>query len=330
MIENGVETKIQNIMKNRTMSGIAIVCLALSTGLLSCKKDNASPNASEGIPTVLAYDKNDYLNDAADNAVPDESEMQTVDNSNALTASVITAGTRKNLIFHTSSETSTALSPLLNISFTQWASIQKYSTYSVQKVNTYARTGSNSLRFELRKTDGDIGNSKRAEASRYTKSEPSIKVERWYGESIYLPASYVTDPAPELVTQWHTDAGSPPLALWTHNGQWRVTMFGNQQTVIGTYEKDRWVDWVYHVKWSAGSDGLVEIWKDGVKVFTKNGPNIYSNSIGGAYLRVGIYKWVWKSGSKPASTTTNRIMYIDDVRIGGELATYNDVAPGNY
>jgi Polysaccharide lyase len=324
--------KFKIIMKNRTWNGIAILCFILSTALLSCQKESATPNGATGADNAspLTYDKNDYLNDAADNAVPDESEMETVDNSNALTASVTTAGTRRNLIFHSNNESTSTLSPLRNTSFTQWASIQKFSSYSVQRVNTLSRFGTSSLRFELRKTDGDIGWSKRAEASRYTKSEPSQKCERWYGESIYLPSDYVTDPAPELVTQWHTDAGSPPLALWTHNGKWRITMFGNQQTTIATYEKNKWVDWVYHVKWSAGSDGLVEVWKDGVKVFTKTGANIYSNSIGGAYMRVGVYKWVWKSGSNPASTTTKRIMYVDEVRIGGELATYNDVAPGNY
>lgn len=314
-------------MKNRNWNSIATLCIALSITLLSCKKDSV-----EMAQKPLTFDKNDYLNDVADNAAPDESEMEFVDNSNALSAPVISAGTRQNLIFHSNNEASTTLSPCYNTSFTQWGSLQRYSkTYSVQRVSSpAARCGSYSVRFELRKTDGDIGWSKRSEACRYSKSEPQQRAERWYGESVYLPSEYVTDPAPELVTQWHTDAGSPPLALWTQNGEWRITVFGKYQTKLGAYEKNKWVDWVYHVKWSPSSDGLIEVWKDGKLVMSRTGANIYSNSIGGAYMRIGIYKWPWKSGSNPASTTTKRIMYVDEVRIGGELATYYDVAPGNY
>jgi len=314
-------------MKNQKWLSIAMLCIGLSTLMLSCQKESA-----QAAKEPLTFDKNDYLNDIADNATPDESEMQYAPiNENAASASVTSAGTRRNLIFHSTNEASTTLTPCYNTSFTQWASIQRYDrTYSVTRVNSLARFGSYSLRFELRKTDGDIGWSKRAEACRYTKSEPAQKCERWYAASTYLPSDYTTDPSPELVTQWHTDAGSPPLALWTHNGQWRITIFGKYQTKLGNYEKNKWVDWVYHVKWSAGADGLIEIWKDNKLVFTKVGANIYSNSIGGAYMRVGIYKWPWKSGSNPASTTTKRVMYIDEVRIGGENATYYDVAPGNY
>jgi hypothetical protein len=313
-------------MKNQIIQRILLLCLTFSVAFVSCKKDNADVIAQD----PASYDKNDYPGVEGDNAIPDESETLDAINPFAAAAAVTTAGARRNLIFYSTNEASSALSPVYNVSFTQWASLQRYSTaYSVQRSTDFARFGNYSIRFELRKTDGDIGNSKRSEALRYTKSEPLTKCERWYGASTYLPTDYVTDPAAELVTQWHTDAGSPPLALWTQNGQWKVVIMG-KITVLGNYEKNKWVDWVYHVKWSPTSDGLVEIWKDGVKVISKAGANIYSNAIGGAYFRVGIYKWPWKQGSNPASTTTKRVMYVDEARVGGELATYYDVAPGNY
>ncbi len=313
-------------MNNPINNRLLILCLAFSVAFVSCKKENADIAAQ--LPVSL--DKNDYMANEADNIPPDESETLNAINPFGLTASVTMAATRKNLIFYSTNEAANALSPCYNVSFTQWASLQRYSTaYSVQRSTGFARFGNYSIRFELRKTDGDIGGSKRAEALRYTRSEPLTKCERWYGASTFLPTEYVTDPAAELVTQWHTDAGSPPLALWTQNGQWKVVIMG-KITVLGNYEKNKWVDWVYHVKWSSASDGLVEIWKDGVKVISKAGANIYSNAIGGAYFRVGLYKWPWKQGSNPASTTTKRVMYVDETRVGGELATYYDVAPGNY
>jgi hypothetical protein len=312
-------------MKNQ-INGLLLLCLVFSVSFVSCKKENA--DVVTQLPT--SFDKNDYMSNEADNIAPDESEMLDAINPFAAAAAVTIAGTRKNLIFHSTNEASSALSPVYNVSFTQWASLQRYSTsYSVQRSTNFARFGNYSIRFELRKTDGDIGGSKRSEALRYTKSEPLRNVERWYGASTFLPTEYVTDPAAELVTQWHTDAGSPPLALWTQNGQWKVIIMG-QATVLGNYQRNVWVDWVYHVKWSSTSDGLIEVWKNGVKVISKAGANIYANSIGGAYFRVGLYKWPWKQGSNPASTTTTRIMYVDEARVGGELATYYDVAPGNY
>ncbi len=313
-------------MKNLTLNRIAMLCLTLSVALLSCKKDSAV--LADLFPT--SFDKNDYPGEEGDNVAPDESEMLDAINPFGATASTTSAGTRKNLIFHSNNESATALSPCYNVSFTQWASLQRWSRdYSINRSTNFARFGNYSIRFELRKTDGIIGNSKRSEALRYTKSEPTIACERWYAASTFLPNEYVTDPAAESVMQWHTDAGAPPLSLWTQGGKWKVMLFGGKYAyTLGNYEKNKWNDWVWHVKWSPNSDGLIELWKNGVKVFTKTGANIYANSIGGAYFRVGLYKWPWKTGS--TSTTSTRIMYVDESRMGSENATYYDVAPGNY
>jgi hypothetical protein len=173
-----------------------------------------------------------------------------------------------------------------------------------------------------------VARSKRCESSRGTKAEPTVRVERWYGASYFLPSAYVSDQAPELLTQWHTVAGgSPPLALWTQNGQWNILIFGKKRKIIGNYEKNKWTDFVFHVKWSPYSDGFIEVWKDGAKVFTYSGANIYKGTSYGAYMKTGIYKWPWKAGSYH-STTTKRVVYIDDVRIGNSAATYKDVVPG--
>lgn len=309
-------------MKNRTRNGMIMLCVLLSASILSCKKEDSSSTADD---TPVSY-----VNDPSDLAVPDEPPIENDGNAFAATASSLTVGSRKNLLFNFTTEASTSLTTLSYNSFTAYGSLQKFGTYSINRVNTTARTGSYSTRYELRKTDGLIGYGKRSEALRYSKSEPVAKVERWYAASYYLPTDYVTDAAPEIVTQWHTNVGSPPLALWTQNGQWRITRFGNKQTILGAYTKNKWTDFVFHVKWSTGSDGLVEAWKDGVKVLTFNGPTLLSGTTYGAYMRTGLYKWPWNPTSSIVSTTTKRVMYVDDVRIGNQSATYYDVAPGNY
>ena len=253
---------------------------------------------------------------------------ETVENSATDAKIGALATTRNNLIFNFTSEPSGCLSATYCGSSTYWCSLQGWAYYSFQRSTTYKRSGSYSTRYELRKTDGDVIGSKRAETNRATSSEPVGKCERWYGVSYYLPSDYVTDPAAESLTQWY-----PGLSLWTINGSWCMVQFGdynNQKKFLGAYERNKWTDFVFHIKWTAYSDGLIEVWKNGVKVWTKTGATMKSTTAFCPYYKTGIYKWPWKSTGAAASITTKRVAYIDDVREGNSLATYTDVAPGAY
>jgi hypothetical protein len=239
------------------------------------------------------------------------------------------AYTRQNLIMDFTVEQPDALTKTGAKLYYYWNGFDKASNalaYAFTRVNNFSRSGYWSMRVELRRTDNDVAGSKRAEARRASNDEPTLK-ERWYGASYYLPTDYIADPAPESLTQWQSlKAISPPLALWTENGRWKVVQNGNISTDIGEYKKEKWTDFVFHVKWSLNNDGLIEVWKDGVKVFTKLGPNSYPDYITGNYMKSGIYKWRWKSAPS-TSNTTKRVVYIDDVRIGNEYSTYKDVVP---
>ncbi len=238
---------------------------------------------------------------------------------------------RQNLIMDFTVEQADALSKFGVRLYNYWNGLDRASNalaYAFLRVNNLARSGSWSMRVELRKTDNDVANSKRAEARRASNDEPTLK-ERWYGASYYLPSDYISDPAPELITQWQSLKGvSPPLALWTINGRWHLVQYGTTHTDIGAYAKEKWTDFVFHVKWSLGSDGLIEVWKDGTKIYTKSGANTYAGYTTGNYMKSGIYKWPWKSAPS-SSNTTRRVIYVDDVRIGDESASYDDVKPGN-
>ncbi len=193
------------------------------------------------------------------------------------------------------------------------------------------RGGTASARFELHRTDPVINNGTRAELT--APFEPK-NAERWYGFSIYLPASWVPDRSAEIVTQWHQHwdlGGSPPLALVTRGGNWEISQHWEghgRQSVAGRYETDRWTDWVFHVRWSTGADGLVQVWKDGRPVAgfeNRIGRNTYDSSYGN-YMKIGIYKWDW-SQKKP-SDTSRRVMYHDELRVADGSGDYATVAPG--
>ena len=178
-----------------------------------------------------------------------------------------------------------------------------------------------------------------------------------YNFRIFLPESYVNDPAPEILAQWHAvpdfDLGEtwsrtgPVLALLTVDGKWTVghqwdsreiireqgqqghiEVEGSENYDLGDYQTGVWTDWTFHVRWSYEADGLVEVWQDNNLVVRETGPNAYNDQIG-PYLKVGLYNKKWQD-----SSLTQRELYYDDVEVlaveeedyllrdGGEDNTY--------
>jgi hypothetical protein len=176
--------------------------------------------------------------------------------------------------------------------------------------------------------------------------EPTVLgKEYWYGFSIYLPAPYVPDGnVGEILAQWHAtkdandESNNPPLALNILDGRWQLwtrwsasqqtTKYNDQGTNIdlGPQETDRWTDWVFHVKWSYGSDGYLQVWKNGAKVVDRTGPNTYNDEVG-PYFKMGIYKSKWRK-AEIVSAVEERVVYHDEFRMAGAGASYSDVAPG--
>lgn len=210
---------------------------------------------------------------------------------------------------------------------------QVYTSYGLSINDDLRRTGSRSARFEMRRGDGKI----RSEI--LLPSETSRN--RWYGMSLFLPSStWQTDMDPdawEIITQWHgvddpgESARTPPLSLNISKGRLWFTVFYSSREIntkststkkvfdLGPVIKDKWVDMVYHINFSHGSDGVLQIWRNGSKVVDYRGPNCYNdNNL--PYLKAGLYKRNWNNISK-------RVIFIDDIRVGNGNASYQDVAP---
>ncbi|MDQ4141814.1 MAG: polysaccharide lyase [Bacteroidota bacterium] len=212
--------------------------------------------------------------------------------------------------------------------------IQTGTTYGFAVSDNRARNGSRAARFEIRSEDNQI----RSEITLPGETHS----ERWYGNSIYLPSNdWDSDLIPngwDIITQWHAkedegeDARFPPIALVVTKGRLSVvvywatraentnsTLSGKKVFDLGTLEKDKWLDMVYHINFSHESDGVLEVWKNGEKVINYNGPNCYNdNSL--PYFKAGIYRRRWHD-------ITKRVVYVDEVRVGNKNADYYDVAP---
>lgn len=179
-----------------------------------------------------------------------------------------------------------------------------------------------------------------------------IGKEYWYGFSVFIPKDFVIDNRPEIFAQFHAvpDVGEAwfmPFCgleimenhyildlLWDSNFiSTDGNLDGGESFSFGNIAADRgkWTDWVFNVKWDykKDGDGFMKIWKDGVLILDRKGPNCFNDVIG-PFLRFGMYKYSWKHNEEKdfPSNTTNRVIYHDEYRIGNANAKYEEIAPG--
>ncbi len=189
-------------------------------------------------------------------------------------------------------------------------------------------------------------------------NEFDVGGEYWYGFSVHLPTTWVPDPSDRLDTHGDDDIvmqlherpdfhlgetwRAPPVSLRIERDRWKVkrrwdskpvtTVDGEQQYEgtevfdLGRFSTGRWTDWVFHVRWSYGPDGILQVWRDGVLVVDVSGPVGY-NDRDGLYLKTGIYKPSWASTSDPGPVR-DRLLHLDEYRIAGADGSYESVAPG--
>jgi hypothetical protein len=183
------------------------------------------------------------------------------------------------------------------------------------------------LKYDLRSSDAIVSGSKRAEIEIASGGNVGENAERWYGLRYWLQ-KYDTDGGAESILQWHdVDKTTPPLGIQVLNGRLRVTQSftsGNTHTDLGAVATGKWINIVLHVKWATGNTGVLEVWRDGVKMVSKT--NVRTQSKGGSYMKVGINKWSWAPGGG-SSSATQRIFYIDQFRMGSQASNYESVAP---
>ena len=201
-------------------------------------------------------------------------------------------------------------------------------SYSITQSKTIVRSGDGSFRAEVRGSDASTSSGYRAEL--ITGVNKTL-TEVWYGYSTYLQ-DWNAFSGGEHIIQWHpnSEGGSAELSLQTASNKFDVVRSlgganyrqsgnytGQTSKPLATIIPNKWYDFVWHIKWSTGSAGLIELWIDGEKYYTYIGKNTATSTP--PYFKFGINRW--NMGS------SNRVLYYDNLRIGNSLATYKDVAP---
>jgi hypothetical protein len=207
-----------------------------------------------------------------------------------------------------------------------YAKLQAAAPYSITATTAQAYNGTKSVRFELRSTDKEVQSGTRSEIT----FPISKNNNRWYSFAMYVPnADYKPDASDEVITQWHQGGGATPaLCLRTQNDKLYLRVLSQKPWVdLGKLDKDKWHTYVFHVIHSAGKDGLVEIWRDGVKILNRPGPNSYpiNSTYHLPFWKIGVYKSAWNGSA--TTQTSKRVLYFDDIRMGNEKATYAEMCP---
>ena len=122
--------------------------------------------------------------------------------------------------------------------------------------------------------------------------------EQWWEHSILFPDDFVAPPNIFYVVadfhntgsgqaNFHVDASrydGPTLWLRGYGGTQNRETFNVR---LGSIVKNQWYDFVYHVKWSAGSDGFFNAWVNGEQKLAYSGPTLYEGQ--GCYLKLANY-----------------------------------------
>jgi len=160
-------------------------------------------------------------------------------------------------------------------------------------------------RISLGDTDPETALGKRSEI---VGPIESLQTERWYAWAYYIPRSW--HPSTTVISQFHETedrwdfaAHPPTLAFQTQpNGTILVrnTFDTNSRTSPSSYEvrsltsfelnAGQWTTIAMHVRWSSTETGFMEIFRNGVRIFSEyDHPNTF-NDESGPYFKAGLYE----------------------------------------
>ncbi len=205
---------------------------------------------------------------------------------------------------------------------------QKAQSDSISIVTAPVRAGKHAAKTLLRASDPEVNSGQRAEFSDGKKiTRVEMEKDYWYGLSIFLPEDFSAPTKSDAVLfQWHTQVGgpSPVLAIRVKGGEWVITSNASatekkRKLARIPLVKERWSDWVVHVRWSAEKKGFWTIWKDGVEVVKETDIITKYPEALGPYAKFGQYHSV--------SEVPQNVVYFDEYRVAGPEGSFEAVSP---
>ena len=184
------------------------------------------------------------------------------------------------------------------------------------------RDGPTSVRLHTEPGDNNVYGSGLNERDDLSMSQAATNCyagqDQWWAHSILFPDDWVPSGGwGGVVFDFHNtssgpgqanleiDAGPNGMNFSGYGGAvpyptWRAPDYSAS---IGPIVKNVWYDFVYHVKWSSGSDGFFYAWVNGVQKLAYTGPTLYTGQ--GCYLKLANYH---SPTGQPSSIIHDRVI----------------------
>ena len=168
-----------------------------------------------------------------------------------------------------------------------------------------SRAGTRGVRLQTQPGDSAVSGSNAWERDDLTLDQSTsgcyAGTEQWWSHSLLFPSDYVVSSEGNVVAAFHHTGGTgqanfqilamPDGLRFTGAGGSTIATNsrspGFHQTMLGQLVKNQWYDFVYHVKWSSGTDGFMFAWVNGVQKMAYRGPTLYTGM--GCYLKLANY-----------------------------------------
>jgi hypothetical protein len=169
----------------------------------------------------------------------------------------------------------------------------------------------------------------------------AFNTEYWFSMN-YIRTSWAKDRSPEGApfqihrspSQWKAGCGGEvsaysvaPFFMYSKDDVEKIITYGGVVSWSGPVIKNQWQNIIFHFKITWDRTGYVEAWKDGKKLFRRDGVlhkqfDDCGKQFLGPTFHMGIYKWDWALGSKQVSDSSRRTLLIDNLRITKGASLY--------
>jgi hypothetical protein len=168
----------------------------------------------------------------------------------------------------------------------------------------FGRDGSTAVRLHTKPGDDGVNGSGTWERNDLTLNQTTTDCyegrEQWWAHSIFFPDDYVSPPAggggvvadfhhtgSSGQANFHVDAMPDSMGLRLRGFGGATVNSGRYEVVLGPVVRNIWYDFVYHVKWSSGTDGFFNAWVNGEQKLAHRGPTLYEGQ--GCYFKLANY-----------------------------------------
>ena len=211
--------------------------------------------------------------------------------------------------------------------------------WALSRVTDPVFQGHKACRFETRKDQELVGAAERIRSEvTIIKADEDERFtpDMWYSFSVLFPSKeFKYNEKRDCFNQWFED-GSRETTLRTEKDRaylevappldsplmMRYDLFSSRSGTKGNIDsfdiipKDQWHEFVFHFIHSKGEDGLIEVWRDGVKIHRITGRNMHLKY---PKWKIGLYSSIRKY------TLDSKAIYFDNIRVGNASATFADM-----